>query len=80
MVGVVSKMAKDREPGANPANAKMFFELAHAGQRYNDEVPYTTHTEMVVQVLARFGFTDAVMVCAALESTGIPLKTHDGIL
>ncbi len=50
----------------DPTKAKHFAELVHAGQRYNDEVPYTVHLEAVVAVLARFGTTDATMVCAAL--------------
>ena len=43
----------------------MFAKIAHAGQTYNDEVPYDFHLEGVVNVLARFGVTDSGMVCAA---------------
>ncbi len=49
----------------DPVKARMFAEIAHSGQTYNDEVPYTFHLESVVNVLARFGFTDPVFVCAA---------------
>lgn len=49
----------------DPVKAKMFAEIAHAGQTYNDEVPYTYHLEKVVEVLGRFGITDPIMVCAA---------------
>lgn len=46
--------------------ARAFAELAHAGQVYNEEVPYSFHLNMVVQVLARFGFTDPTWVCCGL--------------
>ena len=48
----------------DPVRAKMFAEIAHAGQTYNSEVPYTYHLECVVAVLGRFGLTDPVMTCA----------------
>lgn len=59
----------------DPVRAREFAELAHAGQRYNDEVPYSTHLQAVVNVLARFDSTEPVMVCAAwlhdtIEDTG----------
>lgn len=44
----------------------MFAEIAHAGQTYNDEVPYVYHVQAVVDVLARFHFTSNVMRCAGL--------------
>lgn len=44
--------------------ARMFAELAHAGQTYNDEVPYIYHPEQVVKILERFNFTDPVMIAA----------------
>lgn len=55
--------------------AKYFAEIAHAGQTYNDEVPYTVHLEQVVQTLDRFGVRGNVMICAAwlhdvIEDTG----------
>lgn len=54
--------------------ARMFAELAHSNQTYNDDVPYTYHLHQVVAVLSRFGFTDSVIVCAgflhdAIEDT-----------
>ncbi len=49
----------------NISEARDFAILAHAGQRYSDEVPYATHLAMVVTVLARFGYTDPAMVCSA---------------
>ncbi len=49
----------------NPVKAKQYAEIAHAGKIYADGVPYTVHLQMVVDVLARFGQTDPVMVSAA---------------
>ena len=34
----------------DPIRAKYFAEIAHAGQVYNDEVPYTFHLESVDNV------------------------------
>lgn len=48
----------------DPIRAKYFAEIAHAGQTYNDEVPYTFHLESVVRVLERFGLTSPEMLCA----------------
>lgn len=45
--------------------AKNLATLAHAGQTYNTEVPYVRHLEKVVEVLARFGYTDPEIICAA---------------
>lgn len=39
----------------NHERAKFYAQVKHAGQTYNDEVPYTYHLEMVVNVLNRFG-------------------------
>jgi hypothetical protein len=50
----------------DPLKAKMFAEIAHAGQTYNDEVPYVHHVQAVVDVLARFNFTSNAMRCAGL--------------
>ncbi len=47
------------------SKAQMFAEIAHAGQTYNDEVPYTFHLQSVVRVLERFGVTHPTMLCAA---------------
>lgn len=57
-------MPPNKIPNPDPIKAKMFAEIAHAGQTYNDEVPYSHHVECVVDVLARFGFTDVEMRCA----------------
>jgi (p)ppGpp synthase/HD superfamily hydrolase len=62
-------------PSPDIVKAKYFAEIAHAGQTYNDEVPYTVHLEQVVQTLDRFGIRDPSMVCAAwlhdvIEDTG----------
>lgn len=48
----------------DPFRAKMFAEIAHAGQVYNSEVPYTFHLEQVVEILKQHGLTDPVMLCA----------------
>lgn len=53
-------------PSPDIDKARAFAELAHAGQIYNEEVPYSFHLNMVVQVLARFGFTDPTWVCCGL--------------
>ena len=49
----------------DPERARMFAELAHSGQTYNNEVPYSYHLTMVVTTLSRFGFSDVEMICAA---------------
>lgn len=49
----------------NPIKAMMFAQIAHSGQTYNDEVPYTFHLQAVVNVLERFGITDPIFICAA---------------
>lgn len=49
----------------DPIKAKMFAEIAHAGQTYNDEVPYSFHLQCVVSVLERFTQTSPEMICAA---------------
>jgi hypothetical protein len=43
----------------------MYAELAHAGQTYNEEVPYSAHLQMVVDVLARFELASPMVVTAA---------------
>lgn len=45
--------------------AKYYAELAHAGQIYNEEVPYSVHLGQVVEVLKRFGVADDDIYCAA---------------
>jgi (p)ppGpp synthase/HD superfamily hydrolase len=45
--------------------AKYYAELAHAGQTYNDEVPYSVHLGQVIDVLRRFGVEDDDVYCAA---------------
>lgn len=50
----------------DPVRARRYAVLKHAGQTYADEAPYDVHLDAVVAVLARFGVTDPVMVCAAL--------------
>ena len=50
----------------DPSQAKDYASIVHGHQQYNAEVPYVRHLEAVVAVLARFGFTDQVMICAAL--------------
>jgi guanosine-3',5'-bis(diphosphate) 3'-pyrophosphohydrolase len=67
-----NKMSIQGKP--DTIRAKMFAEIAHAGQVYNCEVPYTFHLENVVEVLKRFQLTDPVMICAgylhdAIEDT-----------
>lgn len=59
----------------DPVRARRYAELRHAGQVYAAEAPYSVHLENVVAVLARFGITNPVMVCAAwlhdtIEDTG----------
>ena len=48
----------------DPIRARMFAEIAHSGQTYNDEVPYTYHLDNVVKILQQFSLTDPVMICA----------------
>jgi|CXWL01.1.fsa_nt_gi (p)ppGpp synthase/HD superfamily hydrolase len=43
---------------------KHFAEIAHFGQTYNDEVPYTYHLEQVQAVLVRFGVRETVLLVA----------------
>ncbi len=55
--------------------AAWFAEIAHAGQVYNKEVPYTVHLDCVVEVLGRFGERSEEMKTAAwlhdtIEDTG----------
>ncbi len=45
--------------------AQHFAELQHAGQRYNDETPYTLHLKAVGAVLKRFGFATPELLSAA---------------
>lgn len=45
--------------------AKYYAELAHAGQTYNNEVPYSVHLGQVIEVLRRFNVEDDDMYCAA---------------
>lgn len=49
----------------DPFKAMMFAQIAHAGQTYNEEVPYTFHLQSVVNVLERFGITEPIFICAA---------------
>lgn len=49
----------------DPIKAKMFAEIAHAGQTYNDEVPYSFHLQQVVDVLIRFNIGSPTFLCAA---------------
>lgn len=48
----------------DPVRAKNFAAVAHAGQTYEDDTPYDFHLQKVVDVLAMFGRTDPVYVCA----------------
>lgn len=48
----------------NPKMARQFAELAHAGQPYDHDMPYSAHLDHVVSVLEQFGFTDPAMICA----------------
>lgn len=46
------------------SRARCFAELAHTGQVYNEEVPYSVHLQQVVDVLKRFGVADDNLYCA----------------
>lgn len=48
----------------NVNKARMFAGVAHAGQTYADEMPYTEHLEHVVEKLRKFGFDTPAMICA----------------
>lgn len=48
----------------DPERAKMYAEVKHSGQTYNDEVPYTYHLQAVVDVLKRFNVYSNIMICA----------------
>lgn len=49
----------------DPTRAMYFAQTRHAGQLYNEEVPYTVHLDNAVSVAARFGFDkDAAFMCA----------------
>ena len=50
---------------ADPIKAQAFAEIAHAGQYYSENLPYTYHLREVVSVLTRFGFTDPTIITAA---------------
>lgn len=58
-------MSNTSNVGPDPLRAKMFAEIGHAGQTYNDEVPYPYHLQMVVDVLTRYGFTSPMIISAA---------------
>jgi (p)ppGpp synthase/HD superfamily hydrolase len=53
-----------REPKPDPIRARNFAVVRHAGQTYNDEVPYEVHLDNVFAVANRFGFTDDIFSCA----------------
>lgn len=48
----------------DPIRAKNFAAVAHAGQTYEDEMPYDFHLQKVVDTLAQFGIRDPVPVSA----------------
>jgi (p)ppGpp synthase/HD superfamily hydrolase len=48
----------------NPEKARMYAGIVHAGQVYNDEVPYTHHLDLADSVAARFGLTFPDFRCA----------------
>lgn len=52
------------EPIPSPDKAMYFAELAHSGQRYNEEAPYTVHLKNAVNVAKRFGLNDDAFICA----------------
>lgn len=54
-----------KTPQADPVRAKMFADVGHTGQMYNDDIPYVAHLQMVVDVLIRYGYTDPEMISAA---------------
>ena len=59
--------------------AKYFAEIAHAGQEYNEDVPYTFHLQQVVGVLTKFQHTHPVLLCSGwlhdtLEDTARSFK------
>lgn len=45
--------------------AKLYAQIAHTGQVYSEEVPYTVHLQQVVDVLGRFNVDSDDMICAA---------------
>ena|SRR3990167_9961977 len=47
----------------SPKLAENLATTAHAGQLYDDKIPYIRHPGMVVAVLERFGITRSEMVC-----------------
>lgn len=57
-------MTINNEIQPNLTKAQYFAEVSHAGQVYNDEVPYTVHLSHVVKTLERFGINDTAMLCA----------------
>lgn len=48
----------------NEIRAKGFAAIAHGGQVYDNEMPYTFHLDEVVDVLYRFGIYDSLFICA----------------
>lgn len=48
----------------SPTKARAYAEIAHTGQLYNQDVPYTYHLDQVVAVLGRFGIVDPESQCA----------------
>ena len=61
------------------AQARKLAETAHAGQEYNDGVPYITHLADVVGVLTDFGYDTEDLIVAAwlhdvVEDTAVTLE------
>lgn len=44
--------------------ARYFAEIAHAGQVYDKQIPYSAHLQMVVDVLSRFQVDSEALCCA----------------
>ncbi len=57
--------------------AKFYAEIAHGGQVYNEEVPYTVHLQNVVATLERFGLghCDEIMCAGWLHDSLEDTKT-----
>lgn len=48
----------------DPVRAKDFASVAHAGQTYEEEMPYDRHLQAVVDTLTLFGVNNPVYLCA----------------
>lgn len=57
-------MRQFKQGQPDPERAKWWASAAHAGQLYEENLPYDFHLDKVVQTATAFGLTDSVFLCA----------------